>query len=170
MQCSRILFSTLRAILDSQVFDENIETWSRFGSVKNIGNLSRLARWGLERPSSPRGSQKRPHDGIHWDSDMSPSPKLRDVIIDDPAPCTTICSNFWPCSSWQKANWSTVIFHRTTSCGTKAGPASLMLVKRVVESHPKAQEFLVRDVTRLVEWGQKNQLERGPCRSHVRSP
>jgi serine/threonine-protein kinase RIO1 len=29
----------------------------------------------------------------------------------------------------------------------------------VVESHPKSQEFLVRDVTRLVEWGQKNNLE-----------
>ena len=28
----------------------------------------------------------------------------------------------------------------------------------VVDSHPKAQEFLVRDVTRLVEWGQKNGL------------
>mgnify|MGYP004237799469 FL=1 len=29
----------------------------------------------------------------------------------------------------------------------------------VVDSHPKAQEFLVRDVTRLVEWGQKNGLD-----------
>ncbi|MBT5453809.1 MAG: hypothetical protein HOK85_03030, partial [Euryarchaeota archaeon] len=29
----------------------------------------------------------------------------------------------------------------------------------VVESHPKSQEFLVRDVTRLVEWGQKNNLD-----------
>ena len=29
----------------------------------------------------------------------------------------------------------------------------------MVDSHPKAQEFLVRDVTRLVEWGQKNGLE-----------
>ena len=29
----------------------------------------------------------------------------------------------------------------------------------VVDSHPKAQEFLVRDVTRLVEWGQKNDLD-----------
>ena len=28
----------------------------------------------------------------------------------------------------------------------------------MVDSHPKAQEFLVRDVTRLVEWGQKNGL------------
>ncbi|MDA0925916.1 MAG: hypothetical protein O3C36_04655, partial [archaeon] len=28
----------------------------------------------------------------------------------------------------------------------------------VVESHPKAQEFLVRDVTRLVEWGEKEGL------------
>ena len=29
----------------------------------------------------------------------------------------------------------------------------------VVDSHPKSQEFLVRDVTRLVEWGVKNNLE-----------
>ena len=29
----------------------------------------------------------------------------------------------------------------------------------VIETHPKAQEFLVRDVTRLVEWGLKQGLE-----------
>ena len=29
----------------------------------------------------------------------------------------------------------------------------------VVDSHPKAQEFLVRDVTRLVEWANKNGVE-----------
>ena len=28
----------------------------------------------------------------------------------------------------------------------------------VIQTHPKAQEFLVRDVTRLVEWGKKNGL------------
>jgi serine/threonine-protein kinase RIO1 len=29
----------------------------------------------------------------------------------------------------------------------------------VVQSHPKSQEFLVRDVTRLVEWANKNGLD-----------
>jgi len=29
----------------------------------------------------------------------------------------------------------------------------------VVQSHPKSQEFLVRDVTRLVEWANKNGVE-----------
>ena len=29
----------------------------------------------------------------------------------------------------------------------------------VVQHHPKAKEFLVRDVTRLVEWANKNGLD-----------
>ena len=29
----------------------------------------------------------------------------------------------------------------------------------VIQTHPKAQEFLVRDVTRLVEWGKKNGIK-----------
>ena len=29
----------------------------------------------------------------------------------------------------------------------------------VVQSHPKSQEFLVRDATRLVEWANKNGLD-----------
>jgi serine/threonine-protein kinase RIO1 len=29
----------------------------------------------------------------------------------------------------------------------------------VIQTHPKAQEFLVRDVTRLVEWAVKNGIE-----------
>ena len=29
----------------------------------------------------------------------------------------------------------------------------------VVQHHPKAKEFLVRDVTRLVEWAKKNGLD-----------
>ena len=39
------------------------------------------------------------------------------------------------------------------------GPVVIDVGQAVIETHPKAQEFLVRDVTRLVEWGQKQGLE-----------
>ena len=38
-------------------------------------------------------------------------------------------------------------------------PVVIDVGQAVIQSHPKAQDFLVRDVTRLVEWGQKNNLE-----------
>jgi serine/threonine-protein kinase RIO1 len=39
------------------------------------------------------------------------------------------------------------------------GPVVIDVGQAVIETHPKAQEFLVRDVTRLVEWGLKQGLE-----------
>ena len=38
-------------------------------------------------------------------------------------------------------------------------PVVIDVGQAVVQSHPKSQEFLVRDVTRLVEWANKNGVE-----------
>ena len=38
-------------------------------------------------------------------------------------------------------------------------PVVIDVGQAVVQSHPKSQEFLVRDVTRLVEWANKNGLD-----------
>ena len=38
-------------------------------------------------------------------------------------------------------------------------PVVIDVSQAVVQSHPKSQEFLVRDVTRLVEWANKNGLD-----------
>ena len=39
------------------------------------------------------------------------------------------------------------------------GPVVIDVGQAVVQSHPKSQEFLVRDVTRLVEWANKAGLD-----------
>ena len=38
-------------------------------------------------------------------------------------------------------------------------PVVIDVGQAVVQSHPKSQEFLVRDVTRLVEWANKAGLD-----------
>ena len=39
------------------------------------------------------------------------------------------------------------------------GPVVIDVGQAVIQSHPKAQEFLIRDVTRLVEWANKNGID-----------
>jgi RIO kinase 1 len=84
----------------------------------------------------------------------SPSPKLREVDVDDVQTVYNDLLRFLAVS-WQKAEMVhgdfspyNILWHDGRACVIDVGQA-------VVESHPKAQEFLVRDVTRLVEWGQK---------------
>jgi RIO kinase 1 len=130
-----------------------VEVWVR----KEHRNLSRLARWGLNVPQ-PLGVHKNVLVMEYLGSDISPSPKLRDVIIDDPNAVYDDLLNFLAVS-WQKGKLVhgdfspyNILWHEGRACVIDVGQG-------VVDSHPKAQEFLVRDVTRLVEWAQKNQLD-----------
>ena len=91
-------------------------------------------------------------------SATSPSPKLRDVGVEAPQVVYEQLLRFLAVS-WQKANMVhgdfspyNILWHDGKACVIDVGQG-------VVDSHPKAQEFLVRDVTRLVEWGQKNALD-----------
>ena len=88
----------------------------------------------------------------------APSPKLREVSIDDPQSVYDDLLQFLAVS-WQKGKLVhgdfspyNILWHDGRACVIDVGQG-------VVDSHPKAQEFLVRDVTRLVEWGQKNGLD-----------
>lgn len=130
-----------------------VEVWVR----KEHRNLSRLARWGLNVPQ-PLGVHKNVLVMEYLGSDISPSPKLRDVIIDDPSAVYDDLLHFLAVS-WQKGKLVhgdfspyNILWHEGRACVIDVGQG-------VVDSHPKAQEFLVRDVTRLVEWAQKNQLD-----------
>ena len=38
-------------------------------------------------------------------------------------------------------------------------PVVIDVGQAVIQSHPRSQEFLVRDVTRLVEWANKSGIE-----------
>ena len=130
-----------------------VEVWVR----KEYRNLNRLARWGLNVPQ-PRGVHKNVLVMDYVGSAASPSPKLRDVAIEDPQAVYDDLLKFLAVS-WQKASLVhgdfspyNILWHDGRACVIDVGQG-------VVDSHPKAQEFLVRDVTRLVEWGQKNDLD-----------
>lgn len=130
-----------------------VEVWVR----KEHRNLNRLARWGLNVPH-PHGVHKNVLVMEYLGSETSPSPKLRDVVIEQPEEVYDDLLRFLAIA-WQKAKLVhgdfspyNILWHEGRACVIDVGQA-------VVDSHPKAQEFLVRDVTRLVEWGQKIGLE-----------
>ena len=128
-----------------------VEVWVR----KEHRNLNRLAL-GIERPAAV-GVHKNVLVMAYLGSTTS-SPKLRDVEIERPQEVYDDLLRFLAVS-WQKAKLVhgdfspyNILWHEGRACVIDVGQA-------VVDSHPKAQEFLVRDVTRLVEWGQKNGLD-----------
>ena len=92
-------------------------------------------------------------------NDTSPYPKLREVSVENPQDVYDELLEFLAVS-WQKAN----LVHGDFSpfnilWSDEIGPIVIDVGQAVIQSHPKAQEFLIRDVTRLVEWGNKNGLE-----------
>ena len=131
-----------------------VDIWVR----KEQRNLTRLAKWGLRVPK-PLGLHKNVLVMDYLGDENSPFPKLREVKVEDPKPVYDELLEFLAVS-WQKAN----LVHGDFSpfnilWNDEDKPVVIDVGQAVIQSHPKAQDFLVRDVTRLVEWGQKNNLE-----------
>ncbi|MEK9699153.1 MAG: RIO1 family regulatory kinase/ATPase, partial [Candidatus Poseidoniales archaeon] len=87
-----------------------------------------------------------------------PSPKLREVDIEHPAEVFAELVEFlavsWQCSELVHGDFSpyNILYHHDRPVVIDVGQA-------VIASHPKAQEFLVRDVKNLVDWAQKMGVE-----------
>ena len=90
--------------------------------------------------------------------DTSPYPKLREVVVDEPRPVYDELLEFLAVS-WQKANLVHGDFSPFNILWSPEGPVVIDVGQAVIQSHPKAQEFLIRDVTRLVEWANKNAID-----------
>ena len=88
----------------------------------------------------------------------APSPRLRDVKVVDPAAVYEELLEFLAVT-WQKANMVHGDFSPYNIMWHGDRPVVIDVGQAVVQSHPKSQEFLVRDVTRLVEWANKNGVE-----------
>lgn len=130
-----------------------VDIWVR----KEHRNLSRLARWGLNVPR-PLGIHKNVLVMEYIGSETVSSPKLREVKVEDPERVFDILLEFLAIS-WQKANLVHGDFSPYNILWHDDKPVVIDVGQAVVQSHPKAQEFLVRDVTRLVEWATKNGVE-----------
>jgi RIO kinase 1 len=130
-----------------------VDIWVR----KEHRNLSRLSRWGLNVPK-PLGIHKNVLVMEYLGHETGSSPKLREVHIEDPEPVFDDLLNFLAVA-WQKSNLVhgdfspfNILWHQDRAIVIDVGQA-------VVQGHPKAEEFLVRDVTRLVEWANKNGMD-----------
>jgi len=130
-----------------------VDIWVR----KEHRNLTRLARWGLNVPQ-PIGIHKNVLVMEYLGTKISASPKLREVKIENPEEVYDELLEFLAIC-WQKANLVHADFSPYNILWHDGGPVVIDVGQAVIKTHPKAQEFLVRDVTRLVEWAVKNGIK-----------
>ena len=130
-----------------------VDIWVR----KEHRNLLRYSRWGLNVPN-PRGIHRNVLVMDYIGDDVQTAKKLREVIIEDPAPVYEELLTFLAVS-WQKANLVHGDFSPFNILWHEGRPVVIDVGQAVIDSHPKAKEFLVRDVTRLVEWANKNGMK-----------
>ena len=127
-----------------------VDIWVR----KEHRNLMRLHRWGLPVPQ-PLAIHKNVLVMDYLGTESQPSPKLRDVAIENPQAVYDEMLEFLAVS-WQKAELVHGDFSPFNILWHGNAPVVIDVGQGVVQNHPKAKEFLVRDVTRLVEWANKN--------------
>ena len=162
------IFHTSNAVFKNLV--QYIEGDPRFGGLKRrhrdlvdiwvrkeFRNLSRLEKWGLAVPK-PLGVHKNVLVMEYLGTQNAPSPRLRDVQVVDPAAVYEELLEFLAVAR-QKANMVHGDFSPYNIMWHGDRPVVIDVGQAVVQSHPKSQEFLVRDVTRLVEWANKNGVE-----------
>ena len=130
-----------------------VDIWVR----KEFRNLSRLEKWGLAVPK-PLGVHKNVLVMEYLGTPNAPSPRLRDVRVIDPEAVYEELLEFLAVT-WQKAKMVHGDFSPYNIMWHGDRPVVIDVGQAVVHSHPKSQEFLVRDVTRLVEWANKNGIK-----------
>ncbi len=161
------IFHTSNAVFKNLV--QYIEGDPRFGGLKRrhrdlvdiwvrkeFRNLSRLEKWGLAVPT-PLGVHRNVLVMEYLGTPTAPSPRLRDVEVPDAQAVYDELLEFLAVT-WQKANMVHGDFSPYNIMWHGDRPVVIDVGQAVVQSHPKSQEFLVRDVTRLVEWAKKSGL------------
>ena len=161
------IFHTSNAVFKNLV--QYIEGDPRFGGLKRrhrdlvdiwvrkeFRNLSRLEKWGLAVPT-PLGVHRNVLVMEYLGTSTAPSPRLRDVEVPNAQAVYDELLEFLAVT-WQKANMVHGDFSPYNIMWHGDRPVVIDVGQAVVQSHPKSQEFLVRDVTRLVEWAKKSGL------------
>ena len=161
------IFHTSNAVFKNLV--QYIEGDPRFGGLKRrhrdlvdiwvrkeFRNLSRLEKWGLAVPT-PLGVHRNVLVMEYLGTPTAPSPRLKDVEVANAQAVYDELLEFLAVT-WQKANMVHGDFSPYNIMWHGDRPVVIDVGQAVVQSHPKSQEFLVRDVTRLVEWAKKSGL------------
>jgi RIO kinase 1 len=125
---------------------ELVNIWVR----KEFRNLKRMRKSGLRVPE-PLFNLKNVLVMEYIGDDESPSPRLKDIEVEDPMSVFEeligIAACIWQTCDLVHADLSeyNILWHEGDPWIIDAGQA-------VTTRHPSAKEFLVRDVTRLTEW------------------
>jgi RIO kinase 1 len=124
---------------------------------KEHRNLMRMRKHGVRVPES-LATHKNVLIMEYLGDETGPSPRLRDVIVDDPQKLYNDLLQqlriIWHDAGLAHADFSdyNIMIHQGEAWIIDAGQS-------VVQNHPKAKEFLVRDITRLVQWAGRNGVD-----------
>ncbi len=130
-----------------------VDIWVR----KEYRNLLRLHKWGLNVPE-PLAVNKNVLVMDFIGNEISHARRLRDSEIPNPKAVYEELVEFLAVA-WQKSSMVHGDFSPYNILWWGDRPVVIDVGQAVVDSHPRAQEFLVRDVTRLVQWAQKMGVE-----------
>ena len=125
---------------------ELVKIWVR----KEYRNLRRMRKAGIRVPR-PRAvlNNVLVMDLIGDESD--PSPRLKDITIDDPKGVfDDLLEMLAVC--WQTCDLAHADFSEYNILWYDGEPWVIDVGQAVVSAHPSSNEFLVRDVTRIVQW------------------
>jgi RIO kinase 1 len=124
---------------------------------KEYRNLLRMKKHGLRVPT-PRALLKNVLIMDYIGDSTGPAPRLRDAEIPDPAAVFEEMLEFLRVC-WQKAKLAHADFSEYNILWHEGEPWVIDAGQAVTDQHPAADEFLVRDVTRLVQWAGRNGIE-----------
>lgn len=124
---------------------------------KEHRNLIRMQREGLRVPE-PFGVFKNILVMEYIGNEERPSPKLREVDVDDPLMAYNILLHFLAVC-WQKSRLVHADFSPYNILWHEGAPLVIDVGQAVAIQHPRSREFLVRDIERLVDWAKGQGLE-----------
>ena len=125
---------------------ELVKIWVR----KEYRNLRRMRKAGIRVPR-PRAVLNNVLVMDLIGDESEPSPRLKDITIDDPKGVfDDLLEMLAVC--WQTCDLAHADFSEYNILWYDGEPWVIDVGQAVVSAHPSSNEFLVRDVTRLVEW------------------
>jgi len=129
---------------------ELVNIWVR----KEFRNLKRMRKSGLRVPE-PMFSHKNVLVMEFIGEENSPSPRLKDIEINDAEEIFEELLGFLAVI-WQTCDLVHADFSEYNILWKNNQPWIIDVGQSVTTRHPNSKEFLVRDVTRLVEWAGRN--------------
>ena len=125
---------------------ELVNIWVR----KELRNLKRMRRHGLRVPE-PIDSLKNVLVMQYIGDENGAGPRLKDITVDDPYGVFEELLEF-AAINWQTCGLVHADFSEYNILWKDGEPWVIDVGQSGTRQHPSSEEFLVRDVTRLVEW------------------